>query len=309
MKNKSKGLNVVEAAQILAEKGITKGKNIEQQTRWWIRKYQEEYIKNLKYYERFEDKEARAAYGASHYGIRATLKSKREGYVIKEYDLNEFIKRKLEEKHEIDEYWYSIDDVEGELESEKERKGKSSELEFSEYDEGFHDGFRRAMQFLERKKKEKQKVSEEEIKTTLHFPKSRNWYLDENDIVLDDFHIEKDKNITVDSNEIKRTLTLTVSYKNIPGLVVTFQIKNNYHLSFYVLLDVETQYLLSLHNKRYYKDLFEGNRRGELDGKVITNRKTMLEILSKRLSGIDNENKMEVLLFIEQIMSKLDEKE
>lgn len=308
MENNQKTYKVPEAALILKEKGVVKGENVEQRVRWWINKYNKEFESSLKTINRTlkeeseEDRRSRAHGIAIQHGIRAKKKSNKEGYIITELDLSEFISHK---RKDVDEWNFfdvrlkEIDEITEKVLKEVKDEGIVTVDSESDFKHGFMQGFTAAIEILQKRNRDKVEIKEEIKETIINFPKEHYWFLKKEDIVLNSFE------------QHNGGLKLYVSYKSVPGFEVEFYIYELTSVYIKTSIKVEDGYVLPKHNQHYIKNLFNEDRKKEHDKadilRIKKNKLAFVELAQKLTKIPENELGMFLLLFFPKVLGILEE--
>lgn len=306
MENNQKTYKVPEAALILKEKGVVKGKNAEQRVRWWINKYNKEFESILKPINRTlkeeseEDRRNRAHQMAIRHGIRAEKKSNKEGYIISESDLSEFITHKRKDVDEWDFFDIGIQETVESMEKVVEELKKEDIITIkneADFKHGFMKGFTAAVEILQKRNQDKVKIKEEIKETIINFPKEHYWFLKKEDMIVNSF------------KQYGEGMKLYVSYKSIPGFEVEFYI---YELTSVVIktsINLEEGYVLSKHNEHYIKNLFrEYGKKEYTDSdrlRIEENKLAFVEIAQKLTTSSESEHRFFALMFFTRVLDIL----
>lgn len=304
-----KTYTVAEVALILEGKGITSHKSSEQMVRKWIRAYQKEHEKQmleLSDSNKNEEEILKLAHiRASEKGIRAHKTTKKQGYTIKQSDLDRFINNKQTKRLEnsINDDFFkvkykTIEAIRYTTMQEKLDEGTLGEFDKPGYISGFTHGFQAALEYLQERNEENFKSPEQLEKETITFPKDYRWYLNKEDILIKDLR------------ETKLGLDVKFTYKTVPGLTVELSADEFSPLCFKAYCSSGYKYILSPHNKSYLESLFTVNEdtynNTNKNIKIRKNILTILEAIHEKLRDTNSEYKLFALLSIDKYKTELE---
>lgn len=303
---------VADAAFLIVEKGLSTKESSEQTIRRWIRLYKKEWNKNMndvKHADKTqEEKEELAHVEAEKKGLRAEMVSKKQGYIIDSMDFVKFVEMKLKKKvgkvykeGDFTQHKHSSDmhSITNTWVQERLDSGHINETVDSYYQMGFEDGFKAAMDFLEKKNKEKYKLLNTEKKQLISLPNKYRWYQDVHQINIKDIKTE-DKDI-IKVRDDDKSLEIKFSHESIPDLTFILHISlyNNFFYSF-IDFRFKSKYMMSSHTKLYMHKLFtfnwHKNNAEKTNIKAVKNVLLLIKRSQLELKHmVDNEDKFKIL--------------
>ncbi|MBT2677372.1 hypothetical protein J7E38_00080 [Bacillus sp. ISL-35] len=280
-----KEYTVVEVAAILVSKGIIRRNNRvnknkngqskistgEQQVRLWIREYnkifQNEYNRYITEGDSHEKASEYAHTIASNYGIKAAIRSKKEGYRITKDDLKEFIDVKLGSSLETKL-------IEGLKKEAITRASNVKVVSGKLQSEWFLQGFQEAIEFL------KANLDVAISKEVINLP-SYDWFIDEKKTFATNYRIRETNSSTI----------LWVEFIN--------QHVNNIQFKMRIYRQNDTNKIKTNVEWSIKNAILAGHNRAELDNivSIETNIATLKEFFIEQIPESD-ENKLLILMML-----------